>query len=84
MRDLPAEQVRQFIKFLKRKKVEELYNFIVSPQFDSFLSILREPHYVSLETFANLTDWQIIFLYLVPLVDRTIREIEHMAKLDRR
>jgi len=69
---------------LKRKKVEELYNFIVSPQFDSLLSILREPHYVSLEIFANLTDWQIIFLYLVPLVDRTVREIEYMAKLDRR
>jgi hypothetical protein len=69
---------------LKRKKIEELSNYIVSPQFDSFLSILREPHYVSIETFANLTDWQIVFLYIIPSVERALREIERMAELDRR
>jgi hypothetical protein len=82
--DLPVEQAREFIRFLKRKKIEELSSYIVSPQFDSFLSILREPHYVPLEVFAKLTDWQIVFLYIVPTVERAIREIERMAELDRR
>jgi hypothetical protein len=82
--DLPTEQAREFIRFLKRKKIEELNSFIVSPHLDPFIGILREPHYVPLETFANLTDWQIVFLYLVPSVERAVREIEYMAEVDRR
>jgi len=69
---------------LKRKKAEDLQNFIVHPQLDSFLSILREPHYVPIETFVNLTDWQIVFLYIVPSVDKAIRDIEQIAEMDRR
>ena len=81
---MPVEQAKEFIRFLKRKKLEELSSYIVSSQFDSFLSILREPHYVSLDTFANLTDWQIIFLYIVPSVEKAVREVERMAEMDRR
>jgi hypothetical protein len=84
MKDLPLEQAREFVRFLKQKKIEELYSYIVSPQFDSFLSILREPHYVPIETFANLTDWQIVFLYIIPAVERSVREIERLSELDRR
>jgi len=84
MQDLPLEQAREFVRFLKQRKIEELYSYIVSPQFDSFLSILREPHYVPIETFANLTDWQIVFLYIIPTVERSVREIERLSELDRR
>jgi len=45
---------------------------------------LREPHYVPIETFANLTDWQIVFLYIIPTVERSVREIERLSELDRR
>jgi hypothetical protein len=69
---------------LRRKKAEDLQNFIVHPQLDSLLSILREPYYVPIETFANLTDWQIVFLYIIPSVDKAVREVEQIAEMDRR
>jgi hypothetical protein len=82
--DLDAEQFQRFARFLKRRKAEDLQNFVVHPQLDSLLSILREPYYVPIETFANLTDWQIIFLYIIPSVDRAVRELEQIAEMDRR
>jgi len=78
--DLPPEVYADF-----RKRLLNQYQGLRSTSEgfqEVFLSLLLPPARIPLSVFVQLTDWQLVFLYLIPIAERNLREIETLAEAE--